>query len=215
LLHALHSFKREFLTPKELAYEAIYVERHLLKDKVGCQDQIMAAFGGFNIIEFRNENDISVSRVPISPKRLEEFEQYLFLVFTGVKRKASDIVAQQLKRVDQNRPQLKAMRSMVEKGFEILTGNRPLQEFGELLDEAWQAKRSLDNCISNTSIDETYERGRKAGASGGKLLGAGGGGFLLFFARPEVHKKLVTEFSDQQLLKVKVNAPGSQIIYCQ
>ena len=93
LLHALHSFKGEFLRPRDLACEAIYVERHLLKENVGCQDQVMAAYGGFNLIEFRTETDIAVHRVPISPQRLEEFEQYLILVFTGIKRKTSDGVA--------------------------------------------------------------------------------------------------------------------------
>ena len=213
LLHALHSFKGEFLRPQELAYEAIYVERHLLKDNVGCQDQVMAAFGGFNVLEFRTESDITVHRVPISPRRLEEFEQYLFLVFTGITRKASEVVAQQLQRVGENRRQLGEMRGMVDKGYDILTSDRPLQEFGELLHQAWEAKRSLDGCISNSAIDETYRRGREAGAWGGKLLGAGGGGFMLFMAPPEAHQRLAEVFRDQQVLEVGLNAPGSQIIF--
>lgn len=213
LLHALHSFKREFLSPLELAYEAIHVERNVLKDNVGCQDQTLAAVGGFNLIEFRTEKNIEVRRVPISQSRLHELERHLFIVFSGVKRKASDVVAKQLKRVEQNDATLKAMRGMVYEGYDILTAGRPLRQFGRLLDNAWQAKRSLDSGVSTAEIDEIYQRGLDAGAWGGKLLGAGGGGFILFFAPPRVHAKLRKAFDGQQTLKVKLAAPGSQIIY--
>ena len=213
LLHALHSFKGEFLTPLELAYEAIRVERHLLKDHVGCQDQTLAAVGGFNRIHFCTEKDIVVERVPMAQERLRELEQHLFIVFSGVKRKASDVVAKQLQRVDANTATLKSMRAMVDEGFEILSSKRPLREFGELLDAGWQAKRSLDGGVSTAKIDGIYQRGLKAGAWGGKLLGAGGGGFILFFAPAKAHSKLKTVFAGHQILKVKLNAPGSQIIF--
>lgn len=213
LLHALHSFKGEFLRPLELAYETIHVERNLLKDNVGCQDQVLAAFGGFNLVEFRTETDIAVQRVPLPPARMAELERHLFIVFTGIRRKASEVVAKQLKRVGQNGPVLRTMRQMVYDGYEILTNERPWQQFGELLHQAWLAKRGLDDCISGGEIDDMYERGLKAGAWGGKLLGAGGGGFLLLFAPPERHEKLRAAFPNHQLLSVRINAPGSQIIY--
>ncbi len=213
LLHALHSFKGEFLTPHELACEAIYVERQVLKDKVGCQDQVMAAFGGFNLIEFRTERDFTVTRVPLPQERLKEFEKHLFIVFTGIKRKAADVVARQLEKVNDNRATLRGMRDMVDEGFRILTRSQPFQKFGELLHEAWVAKRSLDTGISNSEIDRLYERGRKAGAWGGKLLGAGGGGFLLFFAPPSAHAKLRNAFASQHTLRIKIDALGSQIIF--
>jgi D-glycero-alpha-D-manno-heptose-7-phosphate kinase len=213
LLHALHSFKGEFVTPLELAYEAIHVERDLLKDNVGCQDQTLAAVGGFNRIHFRTETDIVVERVPLSQARLQEFERHLFIVFTGVKRKASEVVAKQLQRVGQNTATLKTMRAMVDEGFDILTSRQPLKKFGELLDAAWQAKRSLDGGVSTSEIDAIYERGLKAGAWGGKLLGAGGGGFILFFAPPAKHAKLKKIFAGHQILEVKLNASGSQIIH--
>lgn len=213
LLHALHTFKGQFLRPEELAYEAIHVERNLLKDNVGCQDQVLAAFGGFNLVEFRTEKDIVVNRIPLGPQRMAEFESHLFLVFTGITRKASDVVAHQLKRVNQNLPALRAMRAMVYEGHDILVTSRPLREFGELLHRAWEAKRSLDGGVSNAEIDEIYAAGRKAGAWGGKLLGAGGGGFMLFFAPPETHAKLREVFAGRQILEVKINAPGSQIIF--
>ena len=213
LLHALHSFKGEFLNPHQLACEAIYLERHILLENVGCQDQIFAAFGGFNLVEFRTETEIEVKRVPLLPERLAEFEQYLFLVFTGIKRKASDVAAQQLRKVADNAPVLRTMHDMVYRGYDILTGGRPLREFGALLDEAWQAKRRLDEGVSNPEIDQIYHTGKEAGAWGGKVLGAGGGGFMLLFAPPEAHPRLQKMFEGRQVLKVKLNAPGSQIIF--
>ena len=213
LLHALHSFKGEFVRPIDLAYEAIYVERHLVQDKVGCQDQLMAAVGGFNLVEFRTEEDIIVSRVAISPDRLAEFEAHIFIVFTGIKRKAANVVEKQLQKMADNTEILKEMRKMVDKGWDILTSNQSLTAFGELLHQAWLAKRSLDTGISNTEIDEIYRLGIDAGALGGKLLGAGAGGFMLFFAPPEVHSKLQSVFMNHQILSLKINAPGSQIIF--
>lgn len=213
LLHALHSFKGEFIKPLELAYEAIYVERNLVKDKVGCQDQVLAAVGGFNLVEFRAEDDIIINRVPISQQRLQEFEQHIFIVFTGIRRKAADVVEQQLHKVGDNTATLKEMRYMVDEGWDILTSNRPLSEFGALLHRAWLAKRSLDGVISNTEIDKIYQMGIEAGAWGGKLLGAGAGGFMLFFAPPEFHEALNNSFGNHQILKAKTNAPGSQIIF--
>jgi D-glycero-alpha-D-manno-heptose-7-phosphate kinase len=213
LLHALHSFKGEFVTPLQLAREAIHVERHLLKDNIGCQDQVTAAVGGFNLIEFRTEEDIVVHRVPLSSQRLTEFEQHLFIVFTGIRRRASDVVATQLKKVPTNTAILRRMRAMVDQGWDILTCNKPLAEFGALLHQAWMAKRSLDDGISNAEIDQMYERGRQAGAWGGKLLGAGGGGFLLMFASPDVHPNLKKAFPNQPTLSIRINAPGSEIIH--
>jgi D-glycero-alpha-D-manno-heptose-7-phosphate kinase len=213
LLHALHCFKGEFLRPPELAYEAIYVERHLLGEQVGCQDQVMAAYGGFNLIEFRTEKDIAVRRVPLTPQRIAEFEKLLFLVFTGIKRRASEVAGKQLQRVGENRDRLRSMQAMVQQGYDILTGSRPLREFGDLLHQAWEAKRGLDECISNPEIDEIYHRGQEAGAWGGKLLGAGGGGFMLFLAPPEAHPELRRVFAGRQVLEVRINAVGSQIIF--
>lgn len=213
LLHALHSFKGEFLTPMQLAYEAIHVERDLLKESVGCQDQVLAAVGGFNLIEFRSQEDIIVYRVPVSSRRINELEQHLFIVFTGMRRKASDVAAKQVRSVVTNAAVLCRMRAMVDRGWDILAGGKSLAEFGDLLHEAWMAKRSLGGGISNDAIDRMYETGRKAGAWGGKLLGAGGGGFLLFFAPPEAHPSLKTAFPDQHTLSVRINAPGSEIIH--
>jgi D-glycero-alpha-D-manno-heptose-7-phosphate kinase len=214
LLQALHSFKGEFLRPMELAYEAIHVERNVLKDKVGCQDQVLAAMGGFNLIQFRTESDISVQRMALPPARLGELEQHLLLVFTDIRRKACEVVDKQLKRISQNTPTLREMCKMAYEGHDILTQpGRSLHEFGELLHHAWTAKCKLDGGVSSPEIDAMYEGGRKAGAIGGKLLGAGGGGFMLFFAPPDTHENLKRVFKGKQLLSVKMAVPGSQIIF--
>lgn len=213
LLHALHSFGGKFRTPAELAYEAIHVERSILNETVGCQDQVMAAFGGFNIVEFRAEDNISVQRLPISRARLAELEDHLLLVFTGITRHASAVAAHQVQKVGQNLQALRQMKAMVEEGSAILTSHRPLSEFGELLHRAWNAKRSLDQGISNAEIDAIYDRGMNAGALGGKLLGAGGGGFMLFFVPPERVDRLKAAFPEKPALRVKLDAPGTRIIF--
>jgi len=213
LLHALHAFKGEFVRPHDLACEAIHVEREVLADRVGCQDQVLAAYGGFNVVEFRREHDFTVSRLPLAPPRLAELEAHLFLVFTGITRKASEIVAPQLENVARNRTLLRRMRSMVDEGFNLLTGAESLQPFGTLLHEAWTAKRQLDDGISSLELDGMYRLGLDHGAWGGKLLGAGGGGFLLFVAPPEAHAGLAAAFHPKPSLHVRLNAPGSQIIF--
>ena len=152
--------------------------------------------------------------VPISAARLEELQAHLFVAFTGIKRRASEVVASQMARVSDNSGTLQKMRAMVDCGWDVLTDNaRPIEQFGALLDQGWQAKRSLDSGISNNDIDAMYALGREAGAIGGKLLGAGGGGFLLFFAPPERHAALAQALCGRQILNVTLNAPGAEIVY--
>lgn len=213
VLHALACLNKKFVSPEELACEAIFVEKHLVKDHVGWQDQIAAAYGGFNLIEFKTENDFAVRRVLLSSKRFADFESHLFLVYTGMIRKASDITAHQVKRIPKNRETLRELKAMAYEGYDILTRETSLQRFGELLNDAWEKKCSLDGGITNETIDAIYKKGLRAGAWGGKLLGAGGGGFVLFFAPPDVQKRLVKIFPHKHILPVKINAPGSQIIF--
>ena len=150
---------------------------------------------------------------PAHMETLREFQRHLFIVFSGVTRKAADVVAGQLARVGDNRGTLNRMRAMVDEGWDILTRDRPMCEFGRLLHEAWIAKQSLDPAVSRPEIDDLYQTGLAHGALGGKLLGAGGGGFLLFFAPPEAHGALRRAFADRRLLTTNINAPGSQIIF--
>lgn len=213
LLHALHAYKNESVTPAQLANEAIYIERERLNESVGCQDQVMAAFGGMNLIEFRGENQFQVHPVTVPASRLRELEAHFVLVFTGLIRKASDMAAVQVQRIPDNRQTLREMRAMVDRGYQILTGNTPLSAFGEMLDEAWQKKRALAAVISSPAIDDLYTRARQAGALGGKLLGAGGGGFLLFFVPPERHASFERAMEGRAVLHVSINAPASRIIF--
>jgi len=213
LLQALRCFQGKYLAPLELAYQAIDVERNRVGDNVGCQDQVTAAVGGFNFIEFRREDDIRVHPIPLSRGRRADFEQHLVLIYTGITRRASDLAARQLQRIPANTETLRRMRAMAERGCDILTGSGPLSAFGELLHKAWTAKRSLDASVSSEEIDRLYATGRQAGALGGKLLGAGGGGFLAFFAPPETHARLKEAFAPHPMLDFTIGAPGSEVIF--
>lgn len=213
LLNALYAFQGRYIQPMDLAYQAIKIEREVLKEAVGCQDQVFAAVGGFNLIEFRAMEDIVVHRVPLSRERLHEFEEHLLVLDTGIRRRASEIAANQIRKVDANRQQLKQMRKMVDEGYAILTGSGDLAKFGLLLHRAWCLKRTLDDSVSNDVIDNIYEQGRRAGALGGKLLGAGGGGFILFFVPPEKKQAVRESLGHLVEIPVRVNAPGSCIIH--
>jgi D-glycero-alpha-D-manno-heptose-7-phosphate kinase len=213
LLQALHAYSGKFVPSLQLAYEAIHIERHVLGECVGVQDQTTAAVGGFNILEFKAEDNIRVTPLGLSPRRIEEFEAHLLALFTGIKRRAAEIESRKVKNLNSNQRTLRHMQSMAYRGFELLSAGRSLSEFGALLHEAWQAKRSLDPMVSNEEIDALYRRGIEAGAWGGKLLGAGGGGFLLFMAPPDVQPRLRAAFPGMHTLSLRVSAPGSQVIF--
>jgi D-glycero-alpha-D-manno-heptose-7-phosphate kinase len=213
LLLALHAFRGEFIAPLDLARQAIQIEREILKEPVGSQDQVFAAVGGFNLIEFCQNEEIVVHRLPLRPGRIEELESHLLLVFTGVTRRAVDVTVPQIKRVSENRGTLLAMRKMVDRGAAILTGSGPLSDFGDLLHDGWVAKRSLHGDVSSEAIDGLYERGRAHGAMGGKLLGAGGGGFMLFCAPPDTHGALASAFGGLPTFPVRLGLPGAQIVF--
>lgn len=213
LLHALHAFKGEPTRGLQLAYEAIRIERECLRENVGCQDQTMAAAGGFQFVEFRKLDDIRPQPVNLPAGRLEELEAHLLLVFTRVLRRASDVVAGQLARIDRNTDTLARMHRMAFRGLELLAGNAPIREFGQLLHEAWQHKRTLSGDVSNTLIDDMYRLAMEHGAWGGKLLGAGGGGFLLLVAPPEKQPDLLQAFKGYDIIRVRLNAPASEVIF--
>jgi D-glycero-alpha-D-manno-heptose-7-phosphate kinase len=214
LLNTLYAFRRRLIPRLDLAYEAIDLERNVLNESVGCQDQAFAAVGGFNLIEFRGMGNFAVHRIPFTSSRLEEFEEHLLLFFTGIKRKAEELASRQVRSVARNQPLLKEMRGLVDHGYEILAGGGNLAEFGTLLHRSWELKRDLDQAISNDTIDGMYRAGLEAGAVGGKLLGAGGGGFLLLFVPPERRAAVELRLADFQRVDFRVNEPGSQIVHC-
>lgn len=213
LIHSLAAFRGEFLPRPDLAYRAIQMERHVLNEAVGCQDQVTAAFGGLNVIEFTREDNICVSRIALSPSRLEELNASLLLFFTGVTRRAGNLERNKLSRLDSIRGNLTRMRKLVDEAHRLLTSNAPLSDFGRLLDTTWKEKRCLDPGVSSAEIDHIYETGIAAGALGGKLLGAGGGGFVLFFVPPERQSKVRTELKDYFEVSFNIGAPGSTIIH--
>jgi D-glycero-alpha-D-manno-heptose-7-phosphate kinase len=191
LLLGLYALQDRMRDKQALAADAIHVEQELLQEAVGAQDQVSAAYGGFNRINFHADGTIEVKRVLTASSRLAELEQHLALYFTGFSRTASEIAQEQVRMTAQRKGELESMLQLVDEAEAIIASpRRPLDEFGCLLHEGWQIKRTLTQRISNASIDEIYEAGLSAGALGGKLLGAGGGGFMLFFVPPERRQAL-------------------------
>jgi D-glycero-alpha-D-manno-heptose-7-phosphate kinase len=213
LLNTLYAFQGRVVHPMELAYQAIELEREVLHEAVGCQDQTLAAMGGFNLVDFRDTRDITVFPVPLNGARQHEFEHHLLLVFTGLRRRASTLAARQVNKIDVNHARLLRMRKQVDQAYDVLAGGKSLALFGRLLHEAWTEKRSLDDSVSNPTIDALYRRGIDAGALGGKLLGAGGGGFVLFFVPPDRHEQVRAALDHVEEIPVKIAAPGTQVIH--
>lgn len=187
LLLALHTMRGEQVSQEQLAAEAIHVEREMIKDRVGSQDQYISALGGFRHLQFLPDGAVRTERVAISSERRHDLEKRLLLLYTGRQRTAHEVLDEQVERTKtgKNDAGLSELKALVAHGVEILRGTGDLAAFGELLQHGWELKRSFSSKVSTPHVDELYERARAAGAAGGKLLGAGGGGFLLFFVEPE------------------------------
>lgn len=215
LLHSLYALKGIMPTKMRLAKESIYIEQNILKENVGSQDQISAAFGGFNKIEFKPSGEFNIVPIAMKNDRLEELQNSLILVFTGFSRTSSEIAAEQIKKTNERKKELTEMCKMVDEAIDILNSNKKLVEFGKLMHENWQLKRSLTDKISNPEIDEIYEIAQKSGAIGGKLCGAGGGGFFLFFVKPENQTRVKKKLSHFLQVPFRFENSGSQIIFYQ
>ena len=214
LLNSLYALKGEMPTKERLAREAIMIEQEKCKENVGCQDQTLAAHGGLNFIEFGGREHLQTRRVTIPQEKVKDLEDHLMLYFTGFSRMASKIAAHQIKNIPNKTYELKTMYEMAWHALEILK-NYNLDRFGRLLDESWKLKRRLSNKVSTPYIDQMYESAKKAGAYGGKLLGAGGGGFVLLFAPPKAQKKIKERLKKSLLVPFKFEDLGSQIIFYQ
>lgn len=208
LLNALHSLQGERATKMQLALEAIHVEQDMIKENVGSQDQVTVAFGGFNRIDFGDDLTIT----PIKSASLKELEASLMMFFTGRAREASQIAGDWIERTPINKPTLQAMYQMVAEGVKLLT-NGSLPDFGKLLDESWKLKRTLSKRVSTEYIDSLYANAISAGAIGGKLGGAGGGGFLLLFVEPDKQPAVKKRLSQLLQVPFKLEQEGSQIIF--
>jgi len=215
LLNALYALKGVMPTKRQLALDAIHIEQEMIKENVGSQDQTSAAFGGFNRIDFSGKNDIQVQPITIEPQMLKQLQDHLMLVFTGFSRNASEIAGEQIKNTSSKKTSLNEMVRMVDDAISILNGKGDLSDFGKLLHECWQLKRSLTDRISTPAVEEIYSAARDAGAIGGKLLGAGGGGFMLLFARPEDQPGIKEKLEKFLHVPFQFENLGSQIIFYQ
>ena len=213
LLLGLYALKNQMRDKQTLAAEAIHVEQDLLNEAVGAQDQVSAAYGGFNRINFHTDGSIDVKRILTSKDRLIELEDHLALYFTGFSRIASEIAQEQLRMTPHKKRELHTMLQLVNEAENIVVNpNCPLDEFGRLLDESWQIKRTLTQKITNSYIDEIYQSGLTAGALGGKLLGAGGGGFMLFFVPPEKREALRLRLKKLLCVPFTFSTKGSDVV---
>jgi D-glycero-alpha-D-manno-heptose-7-phosphate kinase len=216
LIHALRALRGQYVTKKELARNAIHIEQNVIQENVGSQDQVTAAFGGLNRIDFLRSGDFVVNPMIISQERLVALNDHLMLFFTGFQRVASDYAKHQIDNIANRREELRTIHSMVDEAISILSSSsRRLDEFGKLLDEGWRYKRALSDKVSTLKIDEMYECALSAGALGGKIIGAGGGGFLLIFARPENQSKLVKAFSKLIHVPFRFENAGSSVVLYQ
>ncbi len=214
LLHALYALNGTRPSRQRLAKEAIRIERDVLKESVGSQDQVAVAYGGLNKLTFSGNDKILVQPIGIKEERLKELESYLKLYFTGFSRYASRVAKGQIEKTPERKKELSLIYGMVDEAIDILRDQkRNIKEFGELLDESWRIKKTLADKISTPEIDNIYERALKAGAIGGKLLGAGGGGFMLLFVPREKKTGVKEELKNLLEVPFRFEKGGSQIIY--
>ena len=214
LLHALYALKHEMPSKRQLALDAIRVEQDRIGENVGSQDQTAAAFGGLNRIDFGGSQEIAVTPLILAPERLERLQDHLMFFFTGFARTANEIAKEQVARVVENRTGLKRMLELVDAAqAALMAKSNGLGEFGRLLHEQWMLKRGMSSKVTTPVIDEMYEAGRKAGALGGKLLGAGGGGFLLLYVEPERQPAVRQALGKLLHVPCRFDFLGSQIIY--
>ena len=213
MLNAFYSLKGKYVGKRKLAEDAIYLERTLCQESGGWQDQIAAAYGGLNRIDFEN-NTFKVVPIIIRPDRKKILDENLMLFFTGILRFSSEIQQDTINHQHDKRKQLMEMLSLVNDAQSILEDSHAdINDFGRLLDYSWKLKRGTGSKISNNTIDELYERGIKAGALGGKLLGAGGGGFLLFYVEKEKQEHVINALHELMHVPFELENEGSTVIH--
>tara|TARA_Y100000590_G_scaffold443618_1_gene573282 strand:- start:145 stop:1128 length:984 start_codon:yes stop_codon:yes gene_type:complete len=212
LLSALYAYKEKMISKHQLAMESIDIEQNIIKEVVGSQDQISAAYGGLNHIKFLTSGEVKVSPLIISNKIIRKLKNNLMLFYTGYSRTAEKVAKSYVENIKDKEKQLKSLNNMVEQSIKMLREDR-LEEFGLLMNESWYEKRSLSNLVSNKEIDELYDKAISLGALGGKLTGAGGGGFLMLFVPEDKQDKLRNELSNLIFIPFDFENNGNQIIY--
>lgn len=213
-LNSLYALTGKMVSKKQLAEDALHVEQKMIKENVGSQDQVAVTYGGFNRIDFTGKDKFYVQPMTIGKEKLDSLQDHLMLFFTGFSRRASDVAGEQIKKTPSRRAELMVMQDMVDEAVKILNG-RPdqIKNFGKLLHESWKLKRSLTKLITNRKIDDIYDAARRAGALGGKLCGAGGGGFMILFAPPEAQPRIKEKLKKFLYVPFRFESLGSQIIF--
>lgn len=215
LLHALYAYRGKYVSAPQLAQDAIFIERGVLKERVGCQDQYLAAVGGFRYVEFESIPAIRPHIVPCRAERLRALEGTLLMFYTGLTRHASEILKEQMQRTKENAEALGQMRELARRGLELVCGDGPIRDFGRLLHDGWVLKQSLSSQISNSTIDGLYTAAMEAGAIGGKLLGAGAGGFILFQVEPERQASVREALAGCPEVRFRFEGGGSRLVFFQ
>ncbi len=213
LLNALYAKRNKEVDQASLAREAIRIEQEVIGEHVGSQDQVWAAYGGLNRIRFHPSGDFDVQPVYAEPERVDALTSNCLLVFTGISRIASEVARKQIEKLDERASHIRTMTALVDEAVEILsTPGRALSDLGKLLHESWQLKRDLAPEVSTDRVDEIYTAARDAGAIGGKLLGAGGGGFMLFYVEPDKRQAVSDRLRDLVQVRYRIDGEGSTII---
>jgi len=213
LLNSFYALKGKIVPRMQLAKEAIHIEQKMIGENVGSQDQVLTAAGGLNSVEFLKSGEIVTTPVIMPPVRMNALQDHLLLFFTGLARTASEIAEEQIRNTEKNSDSLHEMKELTARAVDILTKyDTPLSDFGSLLNRAWNIKKKLSSRITMPKIDEVYEKGIAAGAIGGKLLGAGGGGFILFFAEPRAHENIKKTLQGFLHIPFRFDFEGSKII---
>ena len=216
LINAVHALDGHHVSKEKLANEAIHVEQCVLRERVGVQDQVSAAFGGFNHIAFAQNGTYSVTPMVLPVDRLQALQNHLMLVFTGISRTANEIAETIVTNLNNKTADMSTMQQMVEHAITIISSAKTdLVEFGHLLREAWQLKRELSDQVTNSTVDQLLDAAMKAGAIGGKLLGAGGGGFMLLFVRPEHHVRVRAALANLITVPFAFDMSGGRIVLYQ
>ncbi len=216
LVNVLSAMEGRYITKEDLAKSAIHIEQQIIRENVGSQDQVSAAYGGFNRIEFRRDGSFDVAPVVLAPDRLAELQGSLMLCFTGLSRIASEVAKSKIENLDKREAELRKMQAMVDDAIEILhSPHAPIDDFGHLLHDAWRHKRSLSDRVSTPEIDGIYDEAMRAGALGGKLLGAGGGGFMLLFVRPEFQARVRERLKNLVHVPFQFESTGSRVVLYQ
>ena len=213
LINALYSLQNKFIDKKNLALKAIHIEQNMLKENCGSQDQIWAAYGGFNVIKFKKKGTFEVRKIKKTKKMISNLDQNMFLIYTGISRFSDNIEKDKIKNLDKNLNNLDKIRDITNIFVKSINNNFSIDLCASLMNDYWEIKKKLSNKVTNPFINEVYKEGINNGAIGGKVIGSGGGGFILFCCKKNKQKKFLNGFKKLPIIKFKFTEVGSEIIF--